>query len=170
MTAARAASGGNRALVITGLILIIFGVIAFGAPWAFLEFITIWVGAGFLLSGVGGIFAYSQQRGASGWSLVMALLDIVLGVMFILHPFAFAGFLPWLLGIAFILFGLMEVSGSMPFAQLVPESRVIMVISGVASVVLGILFIIEPASFAMWVAIFAIVRGVTLMAVGLTAR
>jgi len=162
----------NWMLVIAGLLLVLFGIAALGAPWLFLELLTVWAGVGFLVSGVAGIVSYFQMRkfGASGWNLVMAIVDILLGVILIMHPFAFAEVIPWMLGVAFIVFGILEATGSMPFAGLMPESRAIMVISGVLSVIVGVMFIISPASFSIWVAVFALMRGLTLLFMGFTAR
>ena len=162
----------NWYLVIAGVVLVLFGIAAFSAPWLFLELLTVWAGAGFIFSGVAGAVSYFQMRkfGASGWNLAMAVVDIILGVLLILHPFAFAEVIPWMLGVAFILFGILEATGFMPFAGLVPESRAVMVISGVLSVIVGVLFIVQPASFSLWVAAFALVRGVTLVVMGFSAR
>ena len=38
------------------------------------------------------------------------------------------------------------------------------------SIVVGVLFIVQPASFAVWVAAFALVRGITLVVMGFTSR
>lgn len=163
----------NWWLVVGGAVLAVCGIAIFAAPGLFLEFLTVWAGVAFVVSGVAGVISYLRLRrglAGGGWSLAMALLDILVGILLIAHPFAFAGVIPWMLGLAFIVFGAVEVAGMMPFAKLIPESRIIAIISGVLSIVVGIMFIIWPASLSIWVAAFAFVRGITLIVMGVTAR
>lgn len=166
-------SSVNWWLVAGGAVLVICGIAMVAVPWLFMESLVIWAGAGFIVSGVAGVASYLGHRRrceAAGWTGVMAALDLLLGVLMILHPLVFASAIPWLLGVAFIVLGLVEVAGMMPFAKLVPESRIIAIISGVLSAVVGVMFIIWPTSLSLWVAAFALVRGITLVAMGLTAR
>lgn len=163
----------NWWLVIGGVILVVCGFAIFAAPGFFLEFLTVWAGVGFLISGVAGIASYVQLRrvkASAGWDLFMAVLDIVVGVLLIVHPFAFAELIPWILGAGFIVFGVVQVAGLMPFAALVPEVRIIAIISGVLSILVGVMFVVWPASLSIWVAAFALVRGITLVAMGFTSR
>lgn len=171
-------SGGTQRkinwwLIISGVVLVVCGIAIFAAPSFFLEFLTLWAGIGFLVSGVMGIASYFQVRKIApnaGWHLFMAVLDIAVGLMLILHPLAFATLLPWLLGAVFIGFGVIQIAGLMPFGQLMPETRIVAIISGVLSVLVGVMFIVWPASLSIWVAAFALVRGITLLAMGFTAR
>lgn len=163
----------NWWLVAGGAVLVLFGIAVFAAPGLFLEFLTIWAGIGFLISGVSGIMSYRQvrrARGSAGWHLFMAVLDIVIGILLIAHPLAFAEVIPWMLGIFFVAFGAVEIVGLMPFSRLVPETRIVAVISGVLSVLVGIMLFVWPASLSWWIAAFALVRGITLVAVGFTSR
>lgn len=163
----------NWWLIAAGAILVIFAIAVGGAPGLFLEFLTIWAGVGFIVSGIAGIASYIQIRRVipgSGWQLFMSILDIVLGILLIAHPFAFAAFIPWMLGCAFIVFGVLEACGAMPFAQFVPELRGVSIASGILSVIVGICFIVWPESLSIWVAAFALVRGVTLIIMGFTSR
>ena len=163
----------NWWFVIGGIVLVVFGVAIFAAPGLFLELLTVWAGVGFLVSGAASIASFIQMRhvlpGAS-WSLLMAALDLVVGVLLIAHPYTYATILPWLLGAAFIAFGIAQVAGMIPFAKLYPETRTIVLVSGVLSVVVGVMFIIWPASLSIWVAAFVLVRGVTLISMGFTVR
>lgn len=171
-----ASSTGGKAnwlLVIGGLVLTVCGFAIFVAPEFFLEFLTIWAGLGFVVSGVVGFVSYFQLRkvkDGAGWTLFNAVLDLLLGVLLILHPLAFEAIIPWMLGIMFLVFGILEIAGIMPFARMVPETRVIAVISGVLCVLVGIMFIVWPASLSIWVAAFALVRGITLVATGFIVR
>lgn len=163
----------NGFLLAGGIVLVVCGVVVFAMPSLFLEFLTVWAGIGFIVSGVTGLISCFRARKAGeglGLSLFMAALDFAIGLLLVIHPFAFATLVPWLLGIAFIVFGALEVMGTFPFALHIPELRTIMVISGVLSAVIGVMFIIWPSSLSIWVAVFAFVRGITLIAIGLTSR
>ncbi len=162
----------NWWLVLAGVLLVAFSVCAFVAPYFFLEFITIWAGVGFLFSGVMGVMSYIKYRHLpnAGWSLLMAILDALIGIMMILHPIAFAPVLPWILGVFLIVFGIFEAGATIPLGSLIPESRGIAIVSGLLTVVVGVMFIIYPSSLSIWVAAFALIRGITLVVAGFTSR
>jgi len=168
------ASGAQRKvnwfLVAGGVVLVLCGAAIFCVPGFFLEFLTIGAGIGFLISGIAGIGSYVRVRaygGNAGFHLFMAILDVLVGFLLIAYPFVFVGFLPWMLGVGFVLFGIAEIAGLMPFSRVVPETRTIAIISGVLSTIVGIMFIVWPASLSIWVAAFVLVRGITLVASGI---
>lgn len=163
----------NWWVVLGGVVLVACGIALFAAPEFFLNFLTVWAGIGFLISGVAGIASYFQWRRlmpGAGFNLFMAVLDIVVGVLLIVHPLAFSEVIPWMLGIFFIAFGILEIVGMMPFASFIPETRVIAVLSGVLTILVGVMFFVWPASLSIWIAAFALVRGVSMVAAGFTAR
>lgn len=164
--------GINWWLIAGGIVLIIFAIGTFAAPVFFLELVTIMAGFGFVFSGVTNIVTYFRLRpipGAAG-TLLMAVLDIAVGVLMLVYPLVFAPVLPWMLGACFVAFGLLEIVGSAPLGQVVPESRVIMVISGILTVVVGAMFFMWPESLSIWVAAFALIRGVTLIVCAIANR
>ena len=162
----------NWWLVVAGVVLVLFAAATFLAPYLFLEFITIASGVAFLFSGVMGIGSYFKVRGLpnAGWSLLMAILDALVGIMMLLHPIAFAPVLPWILGASFIMFGVLEVGATIPLGSLIPESRGMAIVSGVLTVIVGIMFIVWPESLSIWVAMFSLIRGITLVVAGFTSR
>ena len=162
----------NWWLVLAGVLLIVFAICAFVAPYLFLELITVFSGVAFLVSGVMGIASYIKLRPLpnAGWSLLMAVLDILVGFMMILHPFVLAPVLPWILGVFFIIFGVAEAGATIPLGSLIPESRGMAIVSGVLTIVVGVMFIIWPESLSIWVALFALIRGITLALAGFTSR
>ena len=78
--------------------------------------------------------------------------------------------LPWILGVSFILFGACEAGATIPLGRLIPESRGIAIVSGVLTIVVGIMFLIWPSSLSIWIAAFALIRGITLVVAGFTSR
>ena len=162
----------NWWLIIAGIVLMIFAIGTFAFPVFFLELITITAGIGFLFAGVSGIATFFQVRSlpGAGWTLLMAVLDILVGALMLMHPVVFAPVLPWILGASFVLFGIVETAGTAPLGKLIPESRPITIVSGVLTILVGIMFIVWPTSLSIWVAAFAAVRGITLIAMGIMSR
>ena len=162
----------NWWLVGGGAVLILFAFGTFAFPLIFLGTITVLAGFGFLVTGVSGIATFVRSRGlpGAGWTLVLAALDFIVGAMMLMHPVAFAPTIPWMLGIIFITFGIVEVVGTTPLGRLMPESRPITIVSGVMSAIVGIMFIIWPESLSIWIAAFAAVRGITLIVMGFLSR
>lgn len=161
--------GPNWWLVLGGVALIVCGGAVFAAPGLFLELITVWAGVAFFVSGVAGIASYVRLHRAgipAGWDLFMAILDFVVGVVLVLHPYALASVIPWMLGASFVVFGVAELAGMVSFARSIPEIRTVSVVAGLLSAVAGIMLIVWPESLSLWVAAFALVRGVTLVALG----
>ena len=73
-------------------------------------------GRGFLLSGVLGIVFYVRFRSmmsVSGWSLAYAILDVLIGLMFVLHPLVGGAAISWLVALCFLVFGLFEIFAAM---------------------------------------------------------
>ena len=162
----------NWWLVVGGIVLILFAVGTFAAPAFFLELVTILAGFAFLFSGLTNVITYFRWRpmpGAAG-TLLMAVLDIVVGVLMLAYPIALEPVIPWMFGAVFVVFGIMEIVGTQPLGQIVPESRVIMVISGILTVIVGVMFFVWPASLSIWIAAFALIRGVTLIVCALAGR
>lgn len=162
----------NWWFVVAGVLLVLLAVGTFAHPALFLELFTIWAGAGFLVAGVAGAVTYFQHRGfsRSAYSLFMAFLDALVGVLMLMHPVALAPVVPWFLGAAFIVCGLAAIIGTASLGRYLPESRPFMVISGALTLVVGVMFIIWPTSLSIWVSAFAAVRGITLITVGFMAR
>ena len=105
----------------------------------------------------------------SGWVLAYAILDILIGAMFLLHPLAFSVVLPWLIGGFFIVFGVFEIvmavrgrSAGMPMWGWA-------VFSGVVGVLCGLTFFLSPATLSIFIALFMIMRGATLLVFGWNA-
>lgn len=162
----------NWWLVLAGVALVLFAFAAFFAPYLFLEFITTVAGVAFLFSGAMGVGSFFKVRGLpnAGWSLLMAVLDVFIGIMMVLHPVVFAPVLPWILGVFFIVFGVLEAGATIPLGSLIPESRGMAIVSGVLTVVVGVMFLVWPESLSIWVAMFALIRGITLVLAGFTSR
>ena len=96
-------------LILAGILLLACGLLCCFAPNLTLATIAMIAGVGFLLSGVLGIVFYVRFRSmmsVSGWSLAYAILDVLIGLMFVLHPLVGGAAISWLVALCFLVFGL----------------------------------------------------------------
>ena len=147
----------NWQLIVAGILFIIFGLVCAFFPGLTLASIAFIVGAAFVVSGVVNIATFIRDRdllGFSGWILAYGILDVLIGAMFVIHPFAFAAVLPWVIGAFVLVFGIYEVMATF---------------SGAISIVIGFMFFSMPEMLALFIALFALLRGVDLIVVGANA-
>lgn len=159
-------------LIVAGILLVICAFFFLLAPGLTLVTITAIAGAGFLVSGLFDIINYVRFRKSmniSGWAIAYGILDILIGLMFLLHPLAFAGVLPWLAGAFLLVFGIFEVVGSFSIKKAGVPLWGWMLFSGIVSVLCGLTFFFSPASFSIFLSVFIIMRGATLLVSGWNA-
>lgn len=159
-------------VIIAGILLLICAFVCLLMPGITLVTITLFAGAGFLVSGIMDVVEYVRfrdQLALSGWALAYAILDILVGLMFLLHPVAFAVVLPWLIGSFFIVFGIFEVIAAFKGRNVGMPLWGIPIVTGVLGVICGITFFVSPATFAVFIALFMIMRGVSLLVFGWNA-
>lgn len=156
-------------LVIAGIILILCSFVFLAAPTLSLVTLTAFAGAAFLVSGVFDIINYVRFRkamGLSGWVLAYAILDILIGFMFLVYPVAFAAVIPWVIGAFFIVFGVFEIFGSFSVKRAGISLWGWTLFSGIVGILCGLMFFFLPETLSLFVGIFIIMRGVTLVFYG----
>ena len=149
-----------------GVVMIILGVIAVAMPAAATVAIDIYVGWLFLLSGIVGLVAMFSAGNLSTllWTLVTALLSVVVGVMLIWQPVAGAFSLTLVLTAFFIAEGIFQTVSSFSYRDVIPGSWGWLLASGISDLLLaGIIIWAWPTS-AQWV--LGLVVGVNLATSG----
>ena len=101
--------------------------------------------------------------------LAYGILDVLIGAMFVIHPFAFAAVLPWVIGAFVLVFGIYEVVTTFMVKRAGLPLWGWMLFSGVLSIVIGFMFFSIPEMLALFIALFALLRGVDLIVVGANA-
>lgn len=160
-------------LIASGILLILLSTFLLAYPGLTLVTIATVAGIGFVVSGILDIVFFIRFRktmGLSGWTLAYAILDIVIGLMFLLHPLALSGVIPWLVGIFFVVFGIFEIVASVHAHSLGGSIWGWMLFSGIVSVLCGITFFVSPATFVIFLGVFVIMRGVSLIVYGWNAN
>ena len=110
--------GRNWGLFAAGIALVIIGFVLLMVPGLTLVSIAVIAGCMFLAAGIVDAYAYFKYReaeGLSGWALAYAICDIILGVLFIVHPIASAVVIPWVMGIFVVAYGIFEIVAAVRF-------------------------------------------------------
>ncbi len=149
-------------LIVAGALLVLLAIFITAFPGLTLATITAILGAGFLVSGILDLVGYVRLKGnlftsPSPWMVVYAVLDIIIGIMLLLHPIVFAGVVSWLVGIFVVAFGVIEVIGAVQLHKFSMPMWGWMVFSG---------FFVYPAMLAVFLAVFVIMRGASLIMYG----
>jgi uncharacterized membrane protein HdeD (DUF308 family) len=163
--------------LIEGIILVALGAAAVVAPQVATVAVTILLGWVFLISGIIGLFTTFWMRGVPGfwWSLLSAVLAIVVGVMLGLWPIRGAFSLTYVLIAFFFVEGVASVMFALEHKRDLPGAWGWMFVSGLVDLILGGIIIAGLPGAAEWavgllVGINMIFGGVALMAMALQAR
>ena len=147
--------GRNWGLFAAGIALVIIGFVLLMVPGLTLVSIAVIAGCMFLAAGIVDAYAYFKYReaeGLSGWALAYAVCDIILGVLFIVHPIASAVVIPWVMGI-------FEIVAAVRFRDALPGWGWVL-FAGIVSLFCGIAFFLWPGTFARFLGFFLMARGV----------
>ena len=115
--------GRNWGLFAAGIALVIIGFVLLMVPGLTLVSIAVIAGCMFLAAGIVDAYAYFKYReaeGLSGWALAYAVCDIILGVLFIVHPIASAVVIPWVMGIFVVAYGIFEIAAAVRVRDALP--------------------------------------------------
>jgi uncharacterized membrane protein HdeD (DUF308 family) len=158
--------------VITGILMIVLGVLFLAYPGFSLATVLLLIGVFLIVYGVAltaaGFIGHAEGR---GWAIFTGVLGIIVGIIAIAWPGMTALALLYILGAWAVITGCVDIAGA--FASgLRGGQRVWMLIIGVLSVVLGIIFFIHPGAGGLallWlIGIYLIVYGVLRIVDGFT--
>jgi uncharacterized membrane protein HdeD (DUF308 family) len=163
--------------LIEGIILVALGAAAVVVPQVATVALTILLGWVFLISGIIGLFTTFWMRGVPGfwWSLLSAVLAIVVGVMLGVWPIRGAFSLTYVLIAFFFVEGVASVMFALEHKRDLPEAWGWMFVSGLVDLILGGIIVAGLPGAAEWavgllVGINMIFGGVALIAMALQAR
>jgi uncharacterized membrane protein HdeD (DUF308 family) len=74
--------------------------------------------------------------------------------------------LPWLIGIAFIVFGIFELSSAQAMRKVHGSFGSLSVASGVVGILCGIMLFVAPSTIVVLMGIYLLVRGVSMIVRG----
>ena len=105
-----------------------------------------------------------------GWTLVYAALDIIVGLVFLIHPLAMSAVTPWIAAVCFVTFGVF----SIVTAFVARKNRLPLwgwsLFAGIVDVLCGVAFFFVPAALVIFLALFVLTRAITLIVFGASSR
>lgn len=163
--------------LVEGVVLLVLGATAIAIPELATIAVTIIVGWLLLVSGVVGLFTTFWMRAAPGflWSLLSAILAIVVGLMLLASPLRGAVSLTLLLVIFFIIEGAVSIMFALDHKRELSGRWGWMLVSGIVDLILAALVFAGLPSAAGWaigllVGINMVFGGSALIAMALQAR
>jgi uncharacterized membrane protein HdeD (DUF308 family) len=160
-----------------GIILIILGLAAILEPLVATLTLSIFIGWLLIISGIVGLFSTLRMHPAPGfwWSLISAILAIVVGVLLIWHPLAGVLSLTLALIIFFVIEGIASILFALEYRRDLPARWGWMVASGVVDLILAAIILLGLPGSALWalgllLGINMVFGGTTLIAMALDAR
>ena len=159
--------------LLRGLAGIIFGIITFIAPGISLAALVLLFGAYALLDGGFALWSAIRRRGQDRWwvLLLQGILGIAAGVLTLTLPAISALALLYVIAAWALVTGALEIAAAIRLRKVIAREW-LLVLSGIASIVLGVLLALNPAAgalaVALWIGAYALVTGALL--VGLSFR
>lgn len=165
------------ALTLRGVVAIVFGVSAVFWPGLTLATLVYLVGAFVLASGLVGMVESAVSIGENrAWFLhmIVALAELGVGLYLLRHPaVAFATFI-LVIGIMFIARGVLEVVAALAVNDASATSRTMVMLSGAAAVILGVVLLFQPVSagvaFVWILGLYALITGPLMIALSLDLK
>ena len=158
-----------------GLVAILFGVLALVWPGLTLAVLVYLFGFFALISGIAAVAAALRNREMHGWGALLfeGILGILAGVVALIWPGITALAFLYLLAAWAIITGILQLIAPLAFPMSVGRG-VLTALSGVLSIVFGVLIAAQPASgllTVVWlIGIYAIVAGIMSIALYFESR
>jgi uncharacterized membrane protein HdeD (DUF308 family) len=155
-----------RLYVFQGVLMIVLGVLAIAAPAFATLTVDIYVGWLFLISGVLGLIAMFSARNVPGflWTLVTALLSIVVGGVLLWKPVEGALSLTIVLTAFFIVEGVFQAAAALIYRDTIPNTWGWLLASGLADLALAAIIVAGWPGTAAWV--LGLLVGLNLLTTG----
>lgn len=162
-------------LLVRGVLALIVGIVAVSWPGVTVyALVLLFAVYAFMDAVVQAMRAFSGVRPAAVVGrLLLAVVDVVAGIVAITYPGATAVTLVWILGIWAIAYGLLELFSAFGAGE-TAGTRAWYVVVGLVSIVFGILLLASPVLGAVTLAfvfgIYALIFGITEIVLGVQAR
>ena len=133
----------NKGLLFFGILMILAGVWVALNPDAVLLATALYLGAAFLLGGIGYLAVFRTVK--SGGFLALGLLDIIVGLVLITNLGVTAASLTVLLALWVVCVGVIQIAFAMDARSAGLKSWTWTLVSGIAGLVFGMLILAHPA-------------------------
>ena len=167
--------GNWWALALRGVVAILFALIAFFLPGITAAALIILFGAYALVDGVFALVAglrAARHHGRSGALLLEGILNIVIGIIVFVWPGPALVALIYLIAIWAVVSGIVLIAAGMALIR--HSGEWLLVLSGVISVLLGIILFVQPAAgvvaLSWWLGFYALLFGIVLLSAAFRIR
>jgi uncharacterized membrane protein HdeD (DUF308 family) len=162
-------------VLLRGLAGIIFGLVTFFEPGISLAALVLLFGAYAFVDGVFSIVTAVRRRSADRWWLLLleGIAGVLAGIATLILPAITAIVLLYLIAAWALVTGVLEIAAAIRLRKAI-TGEWLLALSGVASVILGVLLILAPGPGALvvviWIGAYAFVFGALLVALSLRLR
>ena len=150
-------------VLIKGIIMIALAVLLLSSPAGALVAFGLYIGIGFLLTGVFVIYRGFLLKKAGnnwGWTVFEGFLDLFLGYMIVANPLVTAEVLPFVIGFWAVFYGIFIVINAFSGKS----DRLMKIVAGILIIIIGNLIMHNPLfigmTFAIWVGIMLLIAGI----------
>lgn len=152
-----------------GILVLLCGIAVIFWPGITLEIIAALAGITLVVAGIFNFISWARNRNTtrgSGWTLAYAICDAVLGILFLIHPLIAAGVITFFLGCLVVIYGVFAIVTSFGVRKL-SNSWWLMLLNGIISLICGYFFMFSPEFFAIFLGVFLVMQGVTMVVYGI---
>jgi uncharacterized membrane protein HdeD (DUF308 family) len=167
--------GNWWALALRGVFAILFALIAFFWPGITAAALIILFGASALVDGVFALVAglrAARHHGRSGALLLEGILNILIGIVVFLWPGPALVALIYLIAIWAVVSGIAMIAAGIALIR--HSGEWLLVLSGIISVLLGIVLFVQPAAgvvaLSWWLGFYALLFGIVLLSAAFRIR
>jgi uncharacterized membrane protein HdeD (DUF308 family) len=152
-------------IIFRAVIALLFGIMTLISVQFTLLFLVYLFGAYVLLDGILAIIVSLQERrSSSGWwvMFLLGIVGVVIGIVSFIHPGNVALVIFYLVGLWLIITGILGILSAFPIRAAGGEG--LLVVIGIISIIVGIIFVIHPTSSILTIVwllgVFALVYGI----------
>lgn len=164
-------SGRNWGLFFWGVLVALSGFVFLFWPGLTLIAISQIAGVLLIIAGVFDFVTYFQNRKTgtqTAWAIVNGVCCLILGFLFLVHPIIASTVIPFIAGVFVLMYSIISIVSAVSMRSIIPVWG-FMLANGIVAFLCGILFIAFPASFAIYLGAFMIMRGITMCAFGVSS-
>ncbi len=163
-------------VVLRGIAAVVFGILTLALPGITVSLLVIWFGAYALVDGVVnlvGAFRAAHAHGRWGAFVVEGIIGVVAGILTFAWPSMTALALVYFIAIWSIATGVFELVAAMRLRKHI-SGEWLLALAGVASILFGVALMAVPIAgalvLAIWVGVYALVFGGSMIALGFRLR
>ena len=157
-------------LIFGGIALAIVGCIVIWWPGLSVMEFAIIAGVFLVIAGVVDFInwvRFHKQMEGSGWALANAICNVILGIIFLLHPVMGAWVITWTAGAFIVAYGVFAIVAAFRLRG-AGSGWGWMLFNGIISILCGLFFFFAPDFFGIFLGVFLLMRGVSMALYGIT--